>query len=121
MATNIAWVEIPVTNLARAMKFYRAVLGVKVKKTNFPGEKIAILSAGAKLNGGSLCQSKKAKPGKTGPLIYYSVDGRIEAACKAAVKLGGKLLLPPQSAGKYGYRAIILDCEGNRIALHSKK
>ena len=32
---------------------------------------------------------------------------------------GGRILEPPHSLGPHGYRALLLDSEGNRIALHS--
>ncbi|HTB64091.1 MAG TPA: hypothetical protein VK737_10955 [Opitutales bacterium] len=45
----------------------------------------------------------------------------MDAALKAVKKARGKILVDKEQIGPYGYRAIILDTEGNRIALHSKK
>ena len=39
-----------------------------------------------------------------------------EAAVKAAADKGGKVLENKRQIGPYGYRAIVLDSEGNRIA-----
>jgi hypothetical protein len=32
---------------------------------------------------------------------------------------GGKVIQPKHQIGPFGFRAIVLDSEGNRIALHS--
>jgi len=33
--------------------------------------------------------------------------------------LGGRIVEPPRSMGPHGFRAIVVDSEGNRIALHA--
>ncbi len=38
---------------------------------------------------------------------------------EAASKNGGKIIEPKKQIGPYGFRAIILDSEGNKMALHS--
>jgi uncharacterized protein len=35
--------------------------------------------------------------------------------------MGGKVVKPVHSIGPHGFRAVILDSEGNRIALHSTR
>jgi predicted enzyme related to lactoylglutathione lyase len=59
------------------------------------------------------------QPSLTGPLIYLSVDGRLNQAVAAVAAQGGTVQVPPHPIGTYGYRAVIVDSEGNRIALHS--
>ena len=54
-----------------------------------------------------------------GILIYMNVDGRIRDAVRQAQKLGGRVLEAVIGIGPHGFRAIVLDSEGNRIALHS--
>jgi uncharacterized protein len=67
-----------------------------------------------------LVQMEDNKPSQYGPLIYLNVDGRLEAASSLVEKNGGKVLIPKHSIRPYGFRAIIADSEGNRIALHSQ-
>ena len=73
---------------------------------------------------GCLCVSSdsvgdKNQPSQTGPLIYLSVEGRLNDAVKAAKANGGKILDGKQQIGPHGFRAMIIDSEGNRLALHS--
>ncbi len=57
-------------------------------------------------------------PFQHGPLAYLNVDGRLDEALKV-VSTGGGKLLSKERVDPYGFRAIIYDTEGNRIALHS--
>ena len=58
-------------------------------------------------------------PSHHGAMVYLSVEGRMDAALGAATKVGGKVLQPKHSIAPHGFRAIIEDSEGNRVALHS--
>jgi len=58
-------------------------------------------------------------PSANGPLIYLSVEGRLDEAVEAARANGGKVLRARQQIGEHGFRAVVIDSEGNRIALHS--
>jgi len=43
----------------------------------------------------------------------------LEEAVALVEANGGKIVQPVHPIGPYGFRAIVLDSEGNRIALHS--
>lgn len=117
MANTLVWVDIPVTNLDRAIKFYSAVLGSPVTKNEYPGMTIGMLpGSDPEVTG---CLSTADNPSKDGPLLYFNCDGRIDAAVAAVVPNGGKVIEPSKKIGPYGFRAVILDSEGNRVALHS--
>jgi uncharacterized protein len=120
-ANIICWTDIPVVNLDRAIKFYSAVLGAKVKKESFSDFEMGLLPHANQSVSGCLSKLKGNKPSKNGPLIYLSVGARHDQAEKAAVKNGGKILQKKHMIGPYGFRSVILDSEGNRIALHSHK
>jgi len=66
------------------------------------------------------CLTTESKPSAEGALIYFNVIGRMKEALKAVEANGGKILTQPMAMGEYGTRALILDCEGNRIALYDK-
>jgi hypothetical protein len=121
-ANTVCWVDIPVTDLNRAVKFYSAVLGTPVKLESMgPGQEFGLLPHADSNVSGCLAPTKDNKPSQQGPLVYLSVDGRLDDAIKAVGSGGGKVLQPKHPIGPYGYRAIITDSEGNRIALHSQK
>jgi predicted enzyme related to lactoylglutathione lyase len=123
-ADTLCWTDIPVTNLDRAIKFYSAVLGQEVSKMSEGGFEYGLLPHEEQNASGCLCVSSdsvgnKNQPSQTGPLIYLSVEGRLDDAVKAARANGGKVLEEKQQIGPHGVRAMIIDSEGNRIALHS--
>jgi uncharacterized protein len=119
MANQIVWCDIPVSDLDRAIKFYSAVLGQDVKKQDLPGMTIGILPHNDGEVGGCLFASPEAKPSDAGVMIYVNAGGRLDDALAAVTSNGGKILQPKHPIGPFGFRAIVLDSEGNRIALHS--
>jgi predicted enzyme related to lactoylglutathione lyase len=52
-------------------------------------------------------------------LIYLNCEGRLDVAIAAVGLNGGKVIQYKHQIGEHGFRAIVLDTEGNRIALHS--
>ncbi|HKZ95427.1 MAG TPA: VOC family protein [Hyphomicrobiaceae bacterium] len=120
MADQVVWVDIPVADLERAVRFYSAVLGAPLAMHEMQGMKLAFLPAESGEVGGCLFKSKTDKPGRNGPLMYLNCNGRLDAAEAQVEKHGGKVLKPAHSIAPHGSRAIILDSEGNRIALHSR-
>jgi hypothetical protein len=119
MHNKIVWVDIPVLKLDRAISFYSAVTGVQVEKNEYPGMSIGIFPHKDGEAAACLYLSDSVKPSADGPLVYLNVHGRIDEALEAVVPSGGRILEPKTEIGPFGFRAIILDTEGNRIALHS--
>src|SRR5262245_27345645 len=119
MGNQIVWCDIPVLDLDRAVKFYSAVLGQTVKKQEFPGMTIGILPHDDGEVGGCLVASDEQKPIDKGVLIYLNANGRLDEAIAMVVPNGGKIIQPKHPIGPFGFRAITMDGEGNRLALHS--
>ncbi len=119
MPNQIVWVDIPVLDLDRAITFYSAVLGGGVKKEQFGGMSLGLLPHEMGSVGGCLFQKEGEKPSQQGPLIYLNVQGRLDEAVSAVQAKGGKVLKPKESIGPHGFRAVVVDSEGNRVALHS--
>ncbi len=116
---KIVWCDIPAKDLDRAIKFYCAVLDMKIEKQSFSGKEFA---AFGHENGAGAClfAGDEIQPSANGPLIYLNCKGRLVAAEAAVAPNGGKILQPKHQIGPYGFRAVVLDSEGNRIALHSE-
>ena len=119
MENQIVWVDIPVIDLTRAIEFYSALLNGQVKKEAFEHFTIGILPHAQTNVSGCLVPSAPEQIFTSGPLIYFNVNGRLDDAIKQSEMHGGRLVEEKISIGGHGFRAIIHDSEGNRIALHS--
>lgn len=123
MKNAISWFEIPVTNLNRAQKFYEEILGIRFTTLDLPNIKMRIFPIEDPQGvGGSLCDSGGFhKPSSTdGPLIYLNGNPDVQSILDKVEKAGGKILVPKtQISPDFGYMAVIIDSEGNRIAFHS--
>lgn len=120
MSHRIVWVDIPVTDLDRAIRFYSALLGAPVTKEGGPGFSFGLLPHQRGDVGGCLYLPEADNaPSKVGPLIYLNAEGRLKPAVEAATAHGGQVLQAIHEIGPHGFRALILDSEGNRIALHA--
>jgi predicted enzyme related to lactoylglutathione lyase len=112
------WFDIPVADLDRAAAFYSGVLAIKVEKSQFDNFSFCVLQHDAG-NGGCLVPRAGEVTASSGILLYLNVNGRIRDAMTRVAALGGKIVEPTQSIGPHGFRAVVLDSEGNRVALHS--
>jgi predicted enzyme related to lactoylglutathione lyase len=112
------WIDIPVADLDRAAAFYGAVLAISIHREQFGETKFCVLDH-QDGNGGCLVPGKDQISSTGGILVYLNVDGRIRDAVANVASHGGKVLQPIHSIGAHGFRALILDSEGNRLALHS--
>ena len=117
----IAHVEIPATDINRAMRFYSAVFGVKFgdvvtihdnKMAYFPFEE------GRDGASGALVQGDVYVPTRDGAIVYLSVQD-IDKILAKAVAQGGAILFPKTPINGNGFVTEIADSEGNRIAIQS--
>ena len=120
MANPVNWFEIPVTDMARAKKFYNSVFDCTFQDMNTENMEYATIQGDMNTYGaaGALAKSEGMQPSKCGSVVYFStpdLTGQLEKIKKA----GGKVLVPKTSIGEHGYIAQFLDTEGNRVAMHS--
>lgn len=123
MKDAISWFEVPATDLSRAQKFYEEIMGITFTKMDLPQLKMRLFPIDNTQGiGGSLVDSGGFhKPSATeGPLIYLNGNPDVQLILNKVEKAGGKILVPKtQISPEFGYMAVILDTEGNRIAFHS--
>jgi predicted enzyme related to lactoylglutathione lyase len=117
--SQVVWCDIPCRDLDRAITFYSSVLGCEVARQEGPGFSIGVLPHEGAAVGGCLFVSETDPPSARGVLIYLNCQDRLDEAEQAVTSLGGKVLEPRRSIGPHGFRTVILDSEGNRVALHS--
>lgn len=115
----VCWVDIPVKDLKRSIGFYSAVLGQAVRHETGPGFEYGLLPHAEDNVSGCLTPMAGVEPSDQGVLVYLNVQGRTDQAVAAAREHGGAVLEEKKPIGPYGFRALIRDTEGNRIALHA--
>ena len=124
MKNAISWFEIGTNDLDRATSFYETLFGIKMTALDMPNIRMRLfpiddMNTGV---GGALVHSNGFhKPSATdGPLVYLNANPDVQTVLDKVEAAGGKILVPKtQISPEYGYMALILDTEGNRIALHS--
>ena len=124
MKNAISWFEIPATNLERAAKFYETIFGVSlivmdlpnIRMRMFPLDDMMTQVGGAVVDSGGLQQPSATD----GPLIYLNGNPDVQNILDKVETAGGKILVPKtEISPEYGFMAVIIDTEGNRIGLHS--
>ncbi len=120
MKPNIVWFDIPALDLDRAIRFYSAVLGRPIEQEDLGGVPTAMLPTADGAQQGCVVLVKDFKPSPDGIMIYFDVNGRLQQAVTAVRTHGGTVQQDIHSIGQYGFRAEVLDSEGNCIALHSE-
>lgn len=124
MDNAISWFEIPATDIDRAQQFYETVFQIKMQPMDFQSTKMRMFPIDDPMKGigGTLIDSGGFhKPSATdGPLIYLNGNPNVQIFLDRMEAAGGKTMVPKtEISPEYGYMAVFLDTEGNRIALHS--
>ncbi|MEO7924784.1 MAG: VOC family protein [Chitinophagaceae bacterium] len=124
MDNAISWFEIGTTDLARATKFYETIFGVSLIPMDLPNIKMRMFPIDDMMKGigGALVDSGGFhKPSATdGPLIYLNGNPDVQKVLDKVEAAGGKIMVPKtEISPEYGFMAVFIDTEGNRIGLHS--
>lgn len=115
----VIYFEIPVTDLARAEKFYTAVFGFSFDKEVMDGYDMAFFPFNDTISGitGALAKGDVYRPSKEGVILYFRTPD-MEASLQKVLEQGGNILYPATVNEKYGFIvAEFEDSEGNRVAL----
>jgi predicted enzyme related to lactoylglutathione lyase len=118
----VVYFEIPVTDMERAIKFYKSVFDFSFEKEVIDNNEMALFPFSDENGGisGALAKGEIYKPTKDGVVIYFSTMN-IDEKLKLAVENEGQVLYPKTSNGDLGFVAEFEDSEGNRIALHQSR
>ncbi|MBB5747266.1 VOC family protein [Brevundimonas variabilis] len=115
----IRHVEIPVTDLDRAVDFYAALFGHDFERVEVDGYPMALFPTHEGHPGASaaLVMGDIYRPTRDGAVVYHHVPD-IQRALAVATDRGAAILFPVKDLGDLGCVAEIEDSEGNRLALH---
>jgi len=120
----ISWFEIPAIDLDRAQKFYETIFTIQMIPLATPNLQMRMFPIEDMMDGigGALCRAEGFyKPSATdGPLVYLNANPDVQNVLDKIESAGGKIQVPKTMISpEYGYMAVFIDTEGNRIALHS--
>lgn len=122
----INWFEIPVTDTARAKKFYETILDVKMTTQQFSEEELTffpstpnVVQATSGRVTGVLLKNEFSKPSRNGTVVYLNASPDIQKVLDKIERSGGEVLVP-RTEIIAGFIAQFIDTEGNRVALHSE-
>lgn len=120
----VAWFDIYVDDLDRAVAFYQKVLGIALEAMGDPTGETQMMSFPADMSiygaAGALIKSPFAGPGVGGTTIYFSsADVAIEEA--RVLEAGGVVVRPKFSIGEFGFVTLCQDTEGNIFGMNSLK
>jgi predicted enzyme related to lactoylglutathione lyase len=131
---RLAWIEIPASNIARAMTFYEDLLNIKLQRQILFERNVALFKKESFGINGCIIESDKQNIGG-GIKPVFKVDVMCDAIQRVEMN-GGKILHQPTllrqisengelMIGKNfidndtGYISEVFDCEGNCIFLYS--
>lgn len=122
----VSWFEIPVTEMERAILFYETILKVELNRQKMGTLDMAWFPSfedGMGAAGSLVAHPDFYKPSDVGTIVYFTAfSGDLSNELSRVEPAGGQVLVPKTAISpEVGFMAVVLDSEGNRIALHSRK
>ena len=119
MKDFINWFEIPALNFDKAVAFYDEIYNIKMERIVNGEHSMAIFPSNGGV-GGAVVHGPGSLPGQTGPMVYLNGGKDLETVLSRVTDAGGRIIMPKTFINEEsGYFAIFIDCEGNKLALHS--
>lgn len=120
MQNIINWFEIPVSDFERALRFYGTVLDASLETLEMGGTRMGMFPCDGNNVSGAIVHGEDYVPSTSGALVYLSGGADLSVALARVTAAGGTVLVPKtQISPEFGYFALFLDSEGNRVGLHS--
>ncbi len=116
----VTWFEIPAYNMYRAKAFYDHVYGLTMDTAQIGDFSMAYFPTVSGV-GGAVVQGPGCLPNDTGALLYLNAAAGLEAMLERVEQAGGRVVMGRTLIGEdAGWFALIIDTEGNRLALHER-
>lgn len=117
----VNWVEIPVSDLERAARFYSTIYDYQM-----PTQEMGPLTMGflhfemGKGVGGAIVCGEGYAPGTEGCKVYLNGGNDLQVVLARVENAGGKVVMgKTHISDEIGYFGIFEDTEGNRLYIHS--
>ena len=125
LSNALNWFEIPVNNFERAKKFYETIFSYQMPENMMGNIRMGFFLydfQGGKVGGAIVYNKDFYQPSDNGSLIYLNAQPDLQIILNKVEAAGGTILKSKTIISEeqnLGYRALIKDTEGNRVALHS--
>jgi len=123
LGNALNWFEIPVSDFARAKKFYETIFDYQKPENEMGPAKMGFLLydfQNGKVGGAIVHNPGFYTPSNNGSLIYLNCQPDLQVVLDRVTGAGGTILQAKTEIGQnLGFWALINDSEGNRVALHS--
>jgi predicted enzyme related to lactoylglutathione lyase len=119
------WFEIPVSDFERSKKFYETILNYQMPENQRGPARMGFLLfdfQNGKVGGAIVHNPGFYTPTSNGTLVYLNCGPDLQVVLNRVEEAGGKILQGKKQISveqQLGFWAVILDTEGNRVALHS--
>ena len=94
---TLNWFEIPVSDTARAKKFYEAIFDIEMHSMDMKGMEMVLFPSSQEPNGkvsGALVKSNMHTPSADGGVIYLNANPSIQTVIDKIDPNGGKIIVP---------------------------
>jgi uncharacterized protein len=122
MKNLVSIIEIPTSNLKRAIAFYKSILAVNIEEVDMGDVKMGILPSEEGTVNVVLANGSDYEPTTTGCIIYLNCGENLQTILGRVEPNGGTILVPKtEISPEMGFFALFTDTEGNKLGLHSTK
>ncbi len=117
----VNWIEIPVVDMDRAVKFYESSFNSNGFHKMSIGEfDYALFPCDDKFNCGALVKSEFSKPSQDGVTIYLDGGKDLSTILDRVDNAGGTVIMEKTHISlEAGFIALFIDSEGNKIGLQN--
>lgn len=123
MHNAVSWFEIPVTDFARAKKFYSTIFDYEMPEMTFGPVRMGFLLHEREKGGigGAIVHNTRFYiPNENGVKVYLNGGRDLGVVLDRVPGAGGEVIIPKRMISpEMGFMAMFKDCEGNVLALHS--
>ena len=121
MNNLVSIIEIPATNLNRAIGFYSSILGFTIEVVEMGDVLMGILPNDEGSVNVVLSQGSDYKPTTSGCIVYLNGGDDLQPILEKIEPNGGSILVPKtEISPEMGFFALFMDTEGNQLGLHSQ-
>ncbi len=125
LGNALNWFEIPVSDFDRAKKFYETIFSYQMPENQMGPARMGFLLfdfQNAKVGGAIVHYPGFYEPRSNGTMVYLNCEPDLQVVLDRVEKAGGRIVQSKKEISteqKLGFFALIIDTEGNRVALHS--